>query len=262
MKTTLTALLRRGLLAGLLASLISSAFSYFIAERVLDRAVELEGTGEAAERAAHLAAVQAVEHAEVFSRSTQHLGLVAATVATGLALGALFAIAYWLIYQRDEGSDGWARSLRLSAAAFAGVWLLPFLRYPANPPGVGDPATIAMRTSGWLGAAALGTVCVILAWRLHDRMKSRGSAASTRHLAIAGVLLTGAAMSFLLPGDRDAIDFPAALLWDFRLLSITTSMLLWSVLGASFGLLGERAARQSVRGKTGLAAVEAAGTAG
>ena len=119
--------------------------------------------------------------------------------------------------------------------------LLPFLRYPANPPGVGDPATIGLRTGAWLAAIVIGLAVVAAAWQVHGRLRAASEPA--RHLAVAGVLVAGTALLWLLPANPDPVDTPAEVIWPFRMLSLLAIALLWAALGAGFGLAGVRAAR-------------------
>ncbi|OLE28388.1 MAG: hypothetical protein AUG49_02570 [Catenulispora sp. 13_1_20CM_3_70_7] len=182
-------------------------------------------------------------HADVFTRGTQHVGLLVATVATALAFGAIYAIVYAFVHRADSDAEPWGRGLGLAGAAFTGVWLLPFLRYPANPPGVGDPGTIGMRTNAWLASIVISLIAVILAWRIHAWLAGRGASAPARQLSVAGIVVVALAVLFALPDNPDAIEVPAKLLWEFRLFSIATTALLWAVLGVTFGLLGLRANR-------------------
>jgi predicted cobalt transporter CbtA len=240
---TLLALLRRGLLAGCLAGLLLGAFGYLVAEPVMDRAVRLESEREAAEHtgaaAAHLA-----EHAEVFTRTEQHLGLLVAALATALALGILFSVAYALLHRGDPGQDSWRRSLLLAGSGYLGLALLPFLRYPSNPPGVGDSETVSLRTAAWLGAMLVGVISVVVAWRLHGWLVSRSVAEPVRQLAVAAVPVLGLVVTFLvLPDNPDPLPVPADLLWTFRILSLASMTVVWAALGVAFGLLGYRAER-------------------
>jgi len=230
--TTILSGLGRGALAGAAGGAISAGFSFLVAEPLIDRAVELE----ASHHAGH-------GDVEVFTRDTQHLGLLVGLIATGVAIGVLFGLAYGLLHRDDPLVDPWRRSLRLAGAGFLGVWLLPFLRYPANPPGVGDSATVELRTRAWLGAIAIGVVAVALAAAGARRLAERGTSEPVRHLVAVGIVVLGLASLFLLPDNPDPIDVPAQLLWDFRLLSAASMLLLWAGLGAGFGLLNLRAAR-------------------
>lgn len=242
--SSLLSLLGRGMAAGGVAGLISGGFSFLLAEPLMDRAVRLEA-------AKPWPAGRAVESSvEVFTRATQHVGLLVATTLAGLALGVLFAVVYAALYRRDVDDDPWGRSLRLAAAAFTGVWLLPFLRYPANPPGVGEAGTVALRANGWLAAIAISLFAVIAAWRIHTYLADRGAAAPARQLAAAAILVAALAALYLLPDNPDPVDVPAGLLWNFRLLSAASVLLLWAGLAVGFGLAGLHAGRAGAESST------------
>jgi hypothetical protein len=49
-----------------------------------------------------------------------------------------------------------------------------------------------------------------------------------------------------LPAAADPGDFPAGLLWDYRIVSLGTLALLWTGLGVFFGALCERANRKDL----------------
>ncbi len=230
--------LRRGILAGAVGGLLAGAFGFGLAEPLMDRAVRLEAVRTAAADARALAAGQSVgRHVEVFSRSTQHVGFVLATVATGVALGVLFGVLYAVLHRAGPDPDPWRGATSLAAASWFGVFFVPFLRYPANPPGVGDPDTLGLRTNSYLSVLVIGIVGAVLAVRVWRRLPAR---ASWRELAVTAVLVATVALTFLLPGNPDRLDVPAGLLWEFRLLALATSTLLWAGLGAAYGLMGER----------------------
>ncbi|MBB6436962.1 CbtA family protein [Streptomyces candidus] len=236
-------LLGRAVTAGGAAGLATGLFSLLLAEPLMDRAIVLEEARSAAEENAHQAAAgAAAHHEELFSRSAQHFGLVVTAVVAGLALGVLFAVAYALVHRRTGYLvRAWPRALAFCAAAFVAVSLLPALRYPAAPPGVGDSATVANRQSLWLAAVVIGVLGMVLAWQVYVRLAGRPD--PVRHGA---VFLTGAAtlaVLFLLPGNPDEVPVPATLLWDFRVVSLGSHLLWWVVFAAVFGGLGLRAAR-------------------
>lgn len=231
--------LKHGLQAGVVAGLLTGAFGYLLAEPVMDRAVRLESAREAAEQARQASAgLTVTHHVEVFSRGTQHLGLLVATLATGLALGVLLSVVHAVVHRRDDRArDPWRSSLTLAAGAFFAVYLVPFLRYPANPPGVGDPNTIDTRTRTYLAALTIGILGVIAAARLARDLHRRQTVEPLRQLAVAGVLLGTVVLTFALPANTDPLEVPAGLLWQFRLLALASALLLWSSLGVVFGLL-------------------------
>lgn len=228
--------LRRGLLAGAAGGLLAGAFGYLLAEPVMDRAVELEAARSAA----------AGEHTvETFTRNTQHLGFVLATLVVGLALGVLYAVTHQVLERVEPARDPWARALALGGAGFFGLALVPFLRYPSNPPGVGDAATIDSRAHLWTVSLVIGLVGAAFTALITRGLRERGTRPSVRQLAGVGVLVATVALTFVLPPNTDAIQAPVHLVWQFRLLSLASLVLLWGGLAAVFGLLGERAARRT-----------------
>jgi predicted cobalt transporter CbtA len=99
------------------------------------------------------------------------------------------------------------------------------------------------RTTAHLASILIGLVAVTAAVQLHRRLTEGGVRPPLRQLAALGVVVVGLAATWLLPDSTDVIEVPADLIWDFRLASIATLLVLWLGLGAIFGLLGERAER-------------------
>lgn len=130
------------------------------------------------------------------SRSTQKVGLFFATGLSGCFLGGMFAIAFAFFRERLSAKSDWSRSLSLAAALLAGTTLLPFLKYPANPPGIGEPSTIGSRTSSYFAMVVLSLVVVLAAWRAARFLRERGVSLPVRQVvvglgfaAIVGLLL-------------------------------------------------------------------------
>ncbi|MDP8949491.1 MAG: CbtA family protein [Actinomycetota bacterium] len=226
------AYLRRGLAAGLAAGLLAGIFAYLFAEPILGRAIELEN-------AAH-------EHTEeVFDRGEQKAGLILATALYGASVGALFGLLSAFFRRRSLALSEWRRSLALAGAIFLGAVLLPFLKYPPNPPGVGaDPATLTERTLAYLAMVALGLLAVLAAWRFARELE--GVSLPMRDLTSGGILAGLWVFLYLAMPDFGGIGghVPAELVWDFRLSALGTQVVLWAGIGCIFGLLGERASRR------------------
>lgn len=228
--------LRRGMAAGLLAGLLAGLFAFFVGEPILDRAIGLE------------AAAGHGHEEEIFGRTTQKVGLFFATGLFGVSVGGVFGLAYAYFRGRLASGTDWARSLSLTAAVFAGAFLIPFLKYPANPPTVGDPATIGARTIAYFAMVGLSLLAVLAAWRVARALRERGVVAPVRHLAVGlGLVLAVAVMFLALPDAPSPGGLPAGLLWDFRLSSFGTQLVFWAGLGVVFGLLCERAERRTNR---------------
>ena len=141
----ITTYLQRGIAAGLLAGLLAGLFAFVLGEPTVDGAIEVEESSAANQHQMEASASHA--HEEIFSRSTQKVGLIGATSLFGVAAGSIFGMIYTYFRSRLSSNSEWSRSLSLAGAAFCGVFLLPFLKYPANPPGVGSPETIGSQHS-------------------------------------------------------------------------------------------------------------------
>ena len=218
--------LRRGLLAGLVAGLLAGVFAYFFGEPAIDGALALEEDAGAFN--------------EIVGRPVQKLGLVVGSGLYGTAIGVIFALLFsWFRERMDAGRD-WGRSLRLSGALFAGFFLLPFLKYPSDPPGTGDPGNLGYRTTAYLLAVALCLLVLLVAWQVSRFLRQRRVNDPTRQMIVgAGVVVVLVAIFALLPSATDVGEFPGSVLWDFRLATLGTQVVLWGGLGVIFGMLCE-----------------------
>lgn len=225
--------LRRGMAAGLLAGILAGVFAFFVGEPIMDRAIHLEEAASAA------------GHEEIFGRATQKLGLFFVTGLFGVTVGGIFGLVFAYFRDRLVVETDWMRSISLSAAIFAGAFLIPFLKYPANPPGIGDAATIGDRTIAYYTMVGLALVAFLVAWMVAKVLRERKVPAPARHLAVGlGLTATVTAMFLALPAAPNPGSVPAGLLWDFRLSSLGTQVVFWTGLGVLFGLLSERSNRR------------------
>jgi Probable cobalt transporter subunit (CbtA) len=230
-----SAYLRRGLAAGLLAGLLAGLFAFFVGEPSLDRAIALEEASGGA------------HHEEVFSRSTQKAGLFFATGLFGVTVGGVFGILYAFFRERLAAGSELKRSISLAGAIFAGAFLVPFLKYPANPPSMGDPSTIGERTAAYFALVALSLLTILLAWLAARSLRVHGVGAPRRRLTVGACLVLVVGVLFLaLPAGPSAGGFPSGVLWAFRLSSFGTQLAFWAGLGLLFGALCERAERKGV----------------
>jgi hypothetical protein len=228
-----SAYLRRGLAAGLLAGLLAGLFAFVVGEPALDRAIALEEASEG------------THHEEVFSRSTQKVGLFFATGLFGVTVGGVFGIVYAFFRERLVANSELGRSISLAGTVFVGAFLIPFLKYPANPPSVGDPSTIRERTAAYFALVVLSLLTMLVAWLAARALKARGYDAPRRRLIVGAGLLVVVAVLFLsLPAGPSAEGFPSGVLWAFRFSSMGTQIVFWAGLGLMFGWLCERARRK------------------
>jgi predicted cobalt transporter CbtA len=232
---TYGAILLRGLLAGLIAGLLAGVFAYATGESRIDAAIAIE---EAAAATAPAHADDGHHDEELVSRAGQKGGLFLATALYGVAMGGLLATAYTVLRRRLRTPSDTRAAFGLAGAALVGVVLVPFGKYPANPPAVGDPATINQRTISWLAIVVIGLVAV---WAAVVAFRALRAAAPEWQRATAGLLgfLLVAAIGYLLLPSIDEVPetFPPSLLWTFRLASLGTQVTLWTALGLAFAAL-------------------------
>ncbi len=227
-------LLVRGMLAGALAGLLAFAFAWIFGEPQVNLAIGFEEhmrqmAGEAPEP-------------ELVSRAVQStVGLLTGVVVYGSAIGGIFALAFAGAYGRLGRLAARGTAALLAAAGFVVLILAPQIKYPANPPSIGEPETIGVRTALYFTMIALSLIAALAAM-------STGRQLARRLGVWNGVLIAGAAYTavvavamLILPAiDEVPADFSATVLWHFRLASLGVETVLWTTLGLVFGVLAER----------------------
>ncbi|MCX5585616.1 CbtA family protein [Streptomyces erythrochromogenes] len=228
-------LLVRGMLAGLLAGLAAFLVAYLLGESKVDAAIAIE---EAAAGAGHDQGGEAP-----VSRALQATaGLGTGVVLYGVALGGIAALVHCFALGRIGRFGPRATAALVTAGLFVTVTLVPFFKYPANPPAIGDPDTAARRTALYLLMIVLSSLlaagAVILGRRLAPKLGNWNASVTA---GAAFVVLIGISYA-ALPGINEVpAGFPAALIWDFRLASLAIQTTLWTTFGLAFGFLAERA---------------------
>ncbi|MEU5844271.1 CbtA family protein [Rhodococcus sp. NPDC047139] len=251
----------RGLLAGLLAGLIAGAVAFVVGEPQLDAAVALETAVSEphshadSDTATAAPADHTHEDEPLVSRTGQRAGLFLATSLAGVALGAIFATVAYAI-RRAVPVSAVTLSIGLAAAAWLAVVVVPYVKYPPNPPSVGDPETIDQRTLLWLAAVAVGLAAVAGAAYVATVSAKRLSPSARIALTTLTFVVVATVGCVLLP-TVDGVDdgFPTTLLWDFRLSTLATQTTLWVSLGLIFAYLSDRSARPSVHERSSMSAM-------
>ncbi|MER6314560.1 CbtA family protein [Streptomyces sp. NPDC001581] len=227
-------LLVRGMLAGLLAGAVAFLVAYLLGESKVDAAIAIEE-----------AAAAGHDHGEEapVSRALQATaGLGTGVLLYGVALGGIAALVYCYALGRIGRFGPRATAALVTAALFVTVTLVPFLKYPANPPAVGDPETAGRRTALYLLMIALSALLAAGALILGRRLAPRLGNWNASIVAGAAFVLAIGVSYALLPGINEVpASFPAALIWDFRLASLAIQTTLWTTFGLAFGYLAERA---------------------
>ena len=240
-------LILRGLLCGLVAGLLAFGFARAFGEPLVDRAIAFETALDEAKGEPSAP--------EIVSRETQAgLGLFTGTLVVGTALGGLFALVFAVLHGRLGASNARETAALLAVAGFVVLALVPTLKYPANPPSIGDPGTIGLRTALYFELIAISIAAGALGTALARMMSA---AWSTFDAALAGVALfcglVGVALWLMPTIDEVPEHFSAVLLWRFRVASLGLQAVIWATIGIGFGALarplldGARRPTESVR---------------
>ncbi|WP_410650861.1 CbtA family protein [Amycolatopsis sp. cmx-4-54] len=236
-------LLVRGMLAGLVAGVLATLFAYFFGEPSVDTAIGLEGTAAHSHSAPGAHEHAAAEEEELVTRGVQStVGLLTGVGLYGVAVGGLFSLAFAFVFGRLGTLRPRVTAALLAGGAFVVVFLVPFLKYPGNPPAVGQAGTIGSRTSLYFGFVALSLLVGILAAAFGRKLADKLGAWRGGLIAAGGyVVLIGVAAALLPSIDEVPDGFPGSTLWTFRLASVGTQVVLWTALGLTFGALAEKA---------------------
>jgi len=238
-------LLLRGMFAGLLAAVLATWFARGLGEPQVDLAIAFEAAHSAIAHAG--AGAGAMPDVELVSRATQKgIGLLTAVCLYGAAVGGLFALVFTVAYGRVGRIGPRTLALALAAAAFVAIVLVPALKYPPTPPAVGRHETVGFRTMVYFTMIALSLASLVVSVRLGGRWAQRMGGFNAM-LAAAAVYaaLVFALFVMLPPVNEVPADFPAVVLWNFRIAAIVMQAVLWTAIGLGFGVMAERQLRRA-----------------
>jgi predicted cobalt transporter CbtA len=243
------------MLVGLLAGLLVFGFGRIVGEPPVDRAITFEAALDAAKAKANEAKGMPVEEEpELVSRPVQAgWGLFTGVVVYATAFGGLFALVFAVADRRVGKLGPRAVSALLAGAGFVAVYVVPNLKYPANPPSVGEPDTIGVRTALYFIMMALSVAAMAGATMLRQRLAARHDGWNATLVAGGCYVVAMIVVQRLLP-DIDEVpdDFPAVVLWQFRMASLGMQLVMWTTIGLVFGALTHRAAMAAYRHPAGL----------
>jgi hypothetical protein len=265
----------RGAIAGFIAGILSFIFARAWAEPFIDKAISYESGRDAAITAVDKAngVVVNLDGPTIFDRTIQsNIGIATGLIGFSTAMGALIAVAYLVLHARFNMRPR-TLALLICGFGFLGVYLLPFVKYPANPPAIGHTFTIATRSALYLstvgcclvfliGAIVLcrkvllprfgvfnGTLLAAAAFcvpyfilisllpslgHLHANVLQASATGYGRSATETPLPVTNSAGQLVYPG------FPADVLWKFRWYSLLNQALIWTSIGLIFSNLVER----------------------
>jgi predicted cobalt transporter CbtA len=269
-------LLVRGMVVGVIAGLLTFGIGKIFGEPQVDKAIAFESemdavkaaqqhmaadanaapsTGQTGDTMAGMAGTggdaaghsHGGEEEELVSRPVQaSWGLLTATLVYGAAFGGIFALVYAFALGRIGGVSPRGLAALLALAAFVAIALAPMLKYPANPPAVGNPDTIGPRTGLYLSMLVISIGAMISAV-LTGRGLMRKHGLWTASIAAGALFIAIIVVAQLaLPDVQEVPDqFPAVVLWRFRIANLAMQATLWTTMGLLFGYLTERSFQTS-----------------
>jgi predicted cobalt transporter CbtA len=219
------------LLSGAIAGTILALVNLGIVEPFIEQAIALEN-----ERAA--ANGEMINPIEFSSyRIWQRGGEIAAGTVLGLSIGALFGIVF--AYARDSlpGSSNKKKALILAGVMWLVLFIVPAIKYPGNPPAVGNPDTLSYRQSLYITYLAISGFSALGLALLHRKLGNM----HIKKVMIPAIYVAIMIIAYLaMPPNPDQITAPMDLVIGFRLASGFTMSIFWGLLGIILGAFLEK----------------------
>jgi predicted cobalt transporter CbtA len=219
------------LLSGFLAGIVYGLVNLVVVEPYLDTAIGIENQNMFSSGEAH----DTPEFwAEYYSyRSWQKGGEVLAGAILGTSLGALFGLVFGFSKNVLPGSNSVKKALLLSVMMWAVIYIIPFAKYPANPPTVGDPETIILRQTLYLSFIAISGLGALGFYHIYKRINKK-------ILAFVGYAVFISAAFVAMPANPDPMTAPEELVNGFRAASLVGASAFWLALALILGTLWQK----------------------
>ena len=217
------------LVSGAFAGFIHGAVNFVIVEPYLDQAIGIENQNlfESGDEEDGPEFWIEYEGYRVWQKS----GQIVAGVILGMSMGSLFGIVFALSRNSLPGKDVIQKTLVLSGVIWLTLYIIPFLKYPANPPTVGDGETVVLRAILYLSFIALSGLGTIAFYRLSIKFQKK-----KKLVALIGYAVFISTVFFIMPENPDEITAPMNLVNEFRMMSVLGVTSFWICMGLIFGL--------------------------
>lgn len=219
------------LLSGCLAGIVYGLVNLVVVEPYLDVAIGIENQNMFSSGEAH----DTPEFwAEYYSyRSWQKGGQVLAGAILGTSMGALFGIVFGFSKNVLPGNNFVKKALLLSVIMGTVIYIIPFAKYPANPPTVGDPETIILRQTLYLSFIAISGLGALGFYHIYKRINKK-------ILAFVGYAAFISVAFVAMPENPDSVTAPEELVNSFRAASLVGASTFWLVLALIVGVLWQK----------------------
>jgi len=231
MKTSLFLLIV--LISGALAGLVHGSSNLVLVEPYLDEAIGIENqklfsSGEEEDTLDFWVEYQGY-------REWQKGGQLLAGVILGTSIGALFGIVYALSRNSLPGNNDVKKALILAGLMWFTIYFIPFLKYPANPPTVGEPETVVLRSILYLSFIAISGFSSIGFYKLSKKFVGK-----KKLISIVGYAVFISSVFFMMPENPDPITAPMDLVNGFRVMSVLAVSTFWISVALFLGFLWNR----------------------
>jgi len=221
------------LLSGCFAGVIHGFTNLAIVEPYLDEAIGIENenffaSGEEEDTPQFQAEYESY-------RIWQKGGQILAGAILGTSMGALFGIVFAFSKNVLPGEHHVKKALVLSGIMYVTIYLIPFLKYPANPPTVGDADTVVLRSILYLSFIALSGLGAVGFYQLFKRLQK-----GKRIFAIIGYAAFISAVFFLMPENPDEVTAPMELVNGFRIMSVVAVSIFWIAVAVILGAFWQK----------------------
>ena len=221
------------LLAGCFAGTLHGLANLAIVEPYLDEAIGIENqnlfeSGEEEDTPQFQAEYESY-------RIWQKGGQILAGAILGTSMGALFGIVFAFSKNVLPGEHHVKKALVLSGIMYVTIYLIPFLKYPANPPTVGDADTVVFRSILYLSFIAISGLGAVGFYQLFKRLQKR-----KRIFAIIGYAAFISAVFFLMPENPDEVTAPMELVNGFRIMSVVAVSIFWIAVAVILGAFWQK----------------------
>ena len=217
------------LISGGLAGLVNGTINFAIVEPYLDQAIGLENESLFASGEAEDTLEFWAEY--VSYRIWQKSGQVLAGVILGLAMGSLFGIVFALSRNSLPGKNIVTKAVFLSGLMWFTLYLIPFLKYPANPPTVGEADTVVLRMILYVSFIIISGIGVIVFYKLFTKLNK-----NKKYFALIGYAGLMIIVFIVMPDNPDEITAPMNLVNEFRFVSVLGVTSFWGSVGIMLGL--------------------------
>ncbi|WP_428326959.1 CbtA family protein [Nitrosopumilus sp.] len=225
------------LISGAFAGLIHGTVNFAIVEPYLDQAIGIENQNLFASGEEEDTPEFWVEYEGY--RTWQKSGQILAGVILGTSVGALFGIVFALSRNALPGNNDIKKSLMLAGIMWLTLYIIPFLKYPANPPTVGDGETVVLRAILYLSFIAISGFGAVGFYQLSKKLKN-----NKKLVALLGYGVFISAVFFVMPENPDEVTAPMGLVNEFRFMSVLGVTSFWASIGIILGLFWKKLSPQ------------------